>query len=230
MPIRGILNTARSLSYYLRAQEVTANNLANVSSDAFKGDRLTARQLPGQSFAIPVQKTDLGQGVFRQTGRPLDVALDGPGFLVVATGAGERLTRGGSLQIDREGRLADAHGAPLLGADGPIFVAGRDLEVHGDGTVKADGAVVGRLRLVTHEGEPMRKEGHGRFVPQGALEPAIEGVTRVRQGSVEAPNVDPMLSMVDLIEIQRAYAANLDALKAMDGVLGTVVNQVGRVE
>jgi flagellar basal body rod protein FlgG len=51
----------------------------------------------------------------------------------------------------------------------------------------------------------------------------------VRQGAVEEPNMDPLVSMVDLVAIQRAYAANLDALKAMDSVLATVTSEVGKV-
>lgn len=230
MAIRGIVNTARSLGYWLRSQEVTANNLANANSDAFKVDRITARQLPGETFPQAVQRTDLRQGMFRDTGRSLDVALEGPGWLVVQTNAGERLTRGGSLQLDPSGRITDAHGAPVLGAKGPIVAAGGDIELHPDGSVLVDGALVGQLRVVNLPTEQVRKLGEGRYEALAPMQPAAEGALRVRQGSVEEPNVDPLLGMVDLVAIQRAYAANLDALRTMDGVLGTVVNQVGRVE
>jgi flagellar basal body rod protein FlgG len=230
MAIRGIVNTARSLGYYLRSQEVTANNLANVNSDAFKVDRITARQLPGSAFPEAVQRTDLRQGALRETGRPLDLALDGPGYLVVQTEHGERLTRGGSLQLDPSGRLTDAHGAPVLGAKGPIVANGGTIEVHGDGSVRVDGTMVGQLRLVQVPNDQIRKEGAGRYLASGELQPAADASLHVKQGAVEEPNVDPLLGMVDLVAIQRAYAANIDALKALDGVLGTVVNQVGRVE
>ena len=93
MPLPGILNAAHGLSYYARLQEVTANNLANASTDAFKVDRMSGRMLDGQSYPVPVEHLDLTQGAFRQTGRSLDVAIDGPGFLVVKTPAGERLSR-----------------------------------------------------------------------------------------------------------------------------------------
>jgi flagellar basal body rod protein FlgG len=229
MAIRGIVNTARSLGYYLRLQEVTANNVANASTDAFKPDRLVAHQLPGTEHPVPVQVTDLRQGSFRETGRLLDLSLDGPGFFVVRTERGERLTRGGSLRLDGAGRLTDAGGAPLLGEDGPLVLNGARVEVQGDGTVLVDDALVGRLRIVK-SGDPARllKEGGGRFVPAGALHAVAEGVARVRQGAVEESNLDALLSMVDLVNIQRAYAANVNALKTLDGVLGTVVNQVGK--
>ena len=71
-------------------------------------------------------------------------------------------------------------------------------------------------------------EGTGRFLtPDGAKTVAADAVT-VRQGSVEEPNGDGVLAMIDLVTIQRAYAANVDALKALDGVLATVANEVSR--
>jgi flagellar basal body rod protein FlgG len=223
------VDTARSLAYYLRLQEVTANNLANSQTDAFKADRLTAWLVPGSRTPVPVQHLDLQQGAFRDTSRPLDLALDGPGFFVVGTDVGERLTRGGSLQLDPAGRLTDAHGNPLLGVDGPIVIQGSEVEVQGDGTILVDGTAAGRLRMVTvNDPATLLKEGFGRFVAGDPLVPAPEG-TRVRQGAVEEPNMDPLVSMVDLVAIQRAYAANLDALKAMDSVLATVTSEVGKV-
>jgi flagellar basal body rod protein FlgG len=230
MPLAGILNTARSLSFYLKWQEITANNLANANTDAFKVDRLAASRSPGATNAVPVQRTDLSQGRFRDTERALDLAIDGPGFLVVRTDHGERLTRGGSLKLDTDGYLTDSHGAPLLGEGGPILIAGSEVEVQGDGTVLVDGALAGRLRVANVE-EPatLRKEGLGRFIAETPLSPVVEGATRLRQGAIEEPNMDPLLSMVDLITIQRAYSANIDALRTMDGVMGVVTGEVGKV-
>ena len=164
MPIRGIVNTARALSYYLREQEVTANNLANVNTDAFKADRITGRSPAGASYPVPVEKTDLQQGAFRDTQRPLDLSLDGPGFLVVRTEAGERLTRGGSLKLDAAGRLADAHGNLILGDEGPIVLQGSKIEARGDGTLVVDGAIAGKLRI-ENVADPalLQKEGVGRY-------------------------------------------------------------------
>ncbi len=230
MPIQGILNTAHTLSLYQRWQEITANNVANANTDAFKVDRLTAVQVPGSERPVPVQTTDLQQGAFRETGRPLDVALDGPGFLVVRTPQGERLTRGGSLHLDPDGWLVDGQGAPVLGDQGPLALSGSSIEVKGDGSLLVDGAVAGRLRLAeVADPNALVKEGFGRYATSSPLHPAADGAVRVRQGTIEEPNFDPLMSMVDLVTIQRAYAANADALRAIDGVLGTVVNEVGKV-
>ncbi len=230
MPLRGILNAAHGLSYYARLQEVTANNLANVSTDAFKVDRMSGRMLSGESYPVPVEHLDLTQGAFRQTGQSLDVALDGPGFLVVQTANGERLTRGGSLRLDASGQLTDADGNRVMGDKGPILPGIGTVEIQSDGTVLVDGASLDHLRLETvADPAALKKEGTGRFlIPDGAKLIAAAAVT-VRQGSVEEPNSDAVLGMIDLVTIQRAYAANIDALKAMDGVLGTVASEVGRV-
>ena len=230
MPLQGILNSARTLAFYARRQEVTANNLANASSDAFKADRVLAHALPGTSTPVAVQDTDLRQGPFRETARSLDLALDGPGFFVVQTAQGERLTRGGSFRLDTAGRLADSEGNLVLGDGGPLLLEGSKVEVQGDGTVAVDGQSAGRLRIVDVE-DPARltKEGFGRYAPGGEVRPVDEDATHVRQGAVEEANLDPLQSMVDLVTIQRAFAANVDALKAMDSVLGAVTNEVGRV-
>ena len=230
MPLKGIAETARTLSYYTRLQHVVANNLANANTDAFKADRMTAHLLAGSESLIPVQETDFQQGALRETGRPLDLALDGPGFLVVQTENGERLTRSGSLRLDQVGQVIDSLGAPVLGQEGPIVLTGNSVEVLHDGSVLLDGAVVDRLRIETvSDPSTLLKEGHGRFVPAGATEPVAVEQVRVHQGSVEEANLDPILSMVDLVRIQRAYTANVDVLKAMDDVLGSITKDVGTV-
>lgn len=230
MSLRGIVDTGRSLSFHLRLQEITANNLANANTDAFKADRLTAHRVAGSDRLVPVQATDLEQGRLRDTGRTLDVALDGKGFLVVLTDRGERLTRGGSLRLDPAGRLVDPHGDPVLAKDGPVRVDGTAVQIDADGRVLVDGLETARLRLEDAE-DPgtLLKEGFGRFRADGARVPVAPGTLAVRQGAIEDPNVDPVLGMVDLVTLQRAYTANLDALRVMDGVLGSVTNEIGKL-
>jgi flagellar basal-body rod protein FlgF len=230
MPLRGIQNAAHGLSYYSKLQEVVANNLANASTDAFKVDRLTGQMLAGDSYPVPVAHLDLRQGAFRETGRPLDLALDGPGFLVVKTPQGERLIRGGSLRLDAMGQLTDADGNAVLGRKGPIILGTGNLEVQPDGTMLVDGAPLDELRLETiADPSKLRKEGTGRFVPPAGVTLMATDTAQVRQRQIEEPNSDAVLGMIDLVTIQRAYAANVDALKAMDGVLGTITSEVGRV-
>jgi len=229
MTIPGILQTARTLSYYERMQELTANNLANVSTDGFKADRMTARLEAGSSAPIPVTQLDLSQGAFRETGRPLDLGLDGPGFFVVRTPTGERLTRGGGFRLDGAGTLIDLHGDPVLGRRGAIVVTGGTVEVRADGTVVVDGQALDRLRLETAVNPlSLRKEGAGRFVSDSPAVPADLAKLHVRQGAIEEANLSAVHGMVDLVTIQRAYTANVNVLRAMDGVLQLVANEIGR--
>lgn len=230
MPLKGIAETARMLSYYTRMQGVVANNLANVNTDAFKVDRMTARLLNGEESPIPVQLTDFQQGSLRETGRTLDLALDGDGFFVVQSENGERLTRGGSFRLDAGGQLIDSQGAPVLGREGPIMIAGGMVEVLRDGAVMVDGAMVDALRIETVDDLPgLMKEGTGRYVAAGATASVESGTAMVMQGCVEEANLDPVTSMVELVKIQNAYKANVDVLQAMDEVLSSIVNDVGTV-
>ncbi|NOT08726.1 MAG: flagellar hook basal-body protein [Gemmatimonadales bacterium] len=228
MPLRSILQTAHALSYYMRRQEIVANNLANASSTAFKGDRIAAHLSADGPWPEAVASLDLRQGNQRETGRPLDLALEGAGFLVVRTPEGDRLSRGGSLSLDPGGILTDGHGHPVLGQDGPIVLAGTHIKIEADGTVLSGGEPAGRLRLVTvADPATLAKRGSGHFATEAALLPA--DAVMVRQGMLEEANVEPTTGMVDLISIQRAWAANLEVVRTMDSVLGTVTGEVGKV-
>lgn len=230
MPPEGIHALARSLGYYTTAQETMANNLANVSSEAFKAFRITARQDADAPFPVPVQELDLSQGALRQTGRPLDVALDGPGFLVVKTTGGERLFRGGGLELDGVGRLTDRHGDPVLDVDGHIIaLPPGDITIRRDGTLLVDDTPAGQLRIVSAPADQLRKEGQGRYLALAAPRPVEDGLTTVREGMLEEANIDAVRGMMDLLLIQRAYSTNVEAMRTLDGVLGTVVGDVGRV-
>jgi flagellar basal body rod protein FlgG len=233
MGLNAIKSTAQTLAYYTRLQALTANNLANSDTEGFKADFMSARLIGDATYPVPVTKIDLSQGMMTPTGRALDVALEGPGFFVLKTPAGERLSRGGAMALDAGNRLADRHGNLLMGQDGPITIPIRydSLEIQADGDVVVDGTRIDRLRIETvDDSNTLMKEGFGRFIPSTPTREVDLGETFVRQGSVEDSNQDTLRGVTDLVSIQRAYAANVDSLKALDSVLGTVVNEVGKVQ
>ena len=110
-PINGLTRAAHALRYWERRQEVSANNLANANTTGFKAERAFG-QLAGDALTVTNTQTDLRAGALSQTHAPLDLALAGDGFFVVQTAGGERLTRGGTFELDAEGRIADCGGQP----------------------------------------------------------------------------------------------------------------------
>jgi flagellar basal body rod protein FlgG len=220
--------TARALAYYVRREDVAAHNLANVSTDGFKAGRITAHSEASDHAPRAVGTLDMSQGGLRRTERALDLALEGPGFFVVSTPQGERLVRSGAFQLDASGRLSDGSGNAVLGDNGPIMSRGGALEVHEDGTVSSDGAVLDRLRIVVpRDASLLQQEGGGRFAAADLVEAPSTG-TRVRSGSLEDANTETVSGLVDLISIQRAYSANIKTMQAMDDVLRITVNEIGR--
>lgn len=225
----GMNSAASALRYWERRQEVAANNLANVSTDGFKAERVFAR-LMSDGTPVADAATDFRGGTIRPTGTPLDIAQDGPGFLVVETPAGERFTRGGSFSLDESGRIVDANGHALLGEGGPIVVPNKGaLTIDRAGAVKVDGREVGRIRVETVAANArLAHEGGTLFVPDASRQPLGAESRTVHQGALEDSNVDSMGSMVDMISVQRAYAAVQKAVTTLDTVRGLISNELGK--
>jgi flagellar basal-body rod protein FlgG len=227
--------------------EVLANNLANVSTSGFKRDDVAypaallplPMPLPGLAAAPnplttvtdPVGWTDFSQGPIRTTGRSLDVALSGSGFLVVDTPAGPRYTRGGSLEVSRDGTLSLPGLGQVAGESGAIAVRSNDVTISPDGQVRDGDRVVGRLRIVDFP-QPYRlvKEAGGLFAPvDPRVEPQPAEGTDVVGGALEASNVDAVRTMVSIIELHRLYEAYQRMIQAADETDGQAVNEIGRV-
>jgi flagellar basal body rod protein FlgG len=230
--------SAAALKYWEQRQNIASSNIANVSTDGFKGQRAFA-QLMGES-ASPVIRTstDMSVGPMSSTGAPLDLAIQGQGFFVVKTAAGERLTRGGSMQISAQGQLVDSTGDPLLGeqdaaggAAGPITIptGTAHLTIDAGGAVIADGKQVARLRLEqAPAGAAPQHDTNGLFIPSAAMTDVPVAQRTVRQGMIEQSNVSPVGSMVDMIAIQRAYANVQKVLTTMDAAREIATTEIGK--
>lgn len=230
MEPKGLVNGANALRYWQARQQVVANNLANAETHGFKGERVFARLL-GDKVA-PEAATDFRQGALTPTERPLDVALEGDGFFVVQTEAGERLSRGGSLRLDDGGRIVDGLGNVLLGEHGPMVVpqGSGEVTIGESGEVQVDGVRLDRLRVeLPGQGTNLFHEAGALFRAEGEMTSIEAADRRVRQGHLEASNVGTLDSMVDMINIQRAYAAVHNSLQVADGVMDTIANQIGRL-
>jgi flagellar basal body rod protein FlgG len=231
-----------ALRYWERRQEVVANNLANVSTDGFKGERVFARMLSDNSPS-PETATDLRSGSLRNTSNPLDIGLMGDGFLVVQTPTGERLSRGGAMRLDTQNFLVDQNGNQVLGEHGPIQIPAEvgSVEIDRGGVIRsAPGAdkmgrydgerrVLGTLRMEsTPAGAPLTHEGNSYFLPPTGRAPLASAKRDVRQGFVEDSNVAATDAIVEMITIQRHFALAQKAITTLDESRGKAVNDLGR--
>lgn len=222
----------------LEQQAVVSHNLANAATPGFRAQLAVLRAEPvggeGQATrTLAVATTpgaDFSPGPMTATGRELDVAIAGDGWLAVQAADGsEAYTRRGDLQLDASGMLS-VQGRPVIGVGGPLTVPlGSSVSIGSDGTLSAIGegqspdtiAEVGRLKLVSAApGVLVRGEdGLFRFQPDaggaGAALPADENV-RVATGALEGSNVSPTAAMVAMIDNARRYDMQMKVLGSAD--------------
>lgn len=229
MKTDGIASAAHALRYWERRQEVASNNLANVNTTGFKGERVFAR-LVGDGVPVPDAATDFTAGSYETTGNPLDVATRGQDYFVVNTANGERWSRGGAWSVDAQGYLADTTGNRLLGEKGAIKVAGSAVAIDRSGWVVVDNIKIDRLRIEKPAaGAVLQHEGGTHFVPDAGKQAVAYADRDIRQGELEGSNVNTLSSLVELISIQRNFADAQKVLSTLDGIRSTIVNELGKV-
>jgi flagellar basal-body rod protein FlgF len=222
----------------MRRLEVTTQDLANVNTSGYKGQRLAFREVlaqgvppqerPGGWVAVGDQRTRLGPGEIHTTANPFNLALETDGFFVVQTARGERYTRNGSFTLRSDGTVVTPDGDALLGEGGPIQIVGGRMDVAVDGTVRSEEGEVGRIRVVRFA-DPAQavKEGASLFRSvAGNVELAPD--VRVLQGSLEQSNVSPIDGMVSLISLNRQFEAYERAMKLMDSVTERLLSDGAR--
>jgi flagellar basal-body rod protein FlgF len=209
------------------SQRAHANNLANVNTTGFKRDFAQARSMPvfGESYPTRAYAmaerpgTDLSAGTLMDTGRKLDIAVEGDGWLAIQNDQGEEVfTRTGSLQIDVNGLMRLPGGEPVLGNGGPIALPPfENVEIGADGTVSIvpvggpPGALVevDRLKLVSPPADALEKglDGFMRRKPGqaiGGVEPPNADL-RVASGFLESSNVNAVEEMISNLQLSRQY-------------------------
>jgi flagellar basal-body rod protein FlgF len=210
---KGIYSATSGAVAMERALDVTAQNVANASTVGYRARRLSfSETLAGTIDAAAVKAEepviDSSPGAVQVTEQPLDVAIEGAGYLVVESDRGPLLTRAGNLHVRSDGVLADASGLPILGRDGPIELPPEATDVHiaSDGTVSANGAAVGRLLVVNADDTTLVAEGD-HLRPREGTDLAEADDPMLRTGALEKPNFDVVEGMVDLIRASRSYEA-----------------------
>lgn len=207
------------------AQTAHANNLANVNTTAFKSDFAAARSmpvffgegLPTQAFnMVERPATDMAHGALQQTGRDLDIAIQGDGYLVVQTEDGsEAYTRNGHLYVDSVGVMRTGSGLPVVGNGGPVVVPpNTKIELGIDGTVSviaagqevAAPATIDRIKLVNPDAATLSKSEDGLFRQldnPDILAPDAE--VRIASGFLEASNVNAVHELTSMLTLARQY-------------------------
>jgi flagellar basal-body rod protein FlgF len=173
---------------------------------------------------------DFSTGSLRQTGRSLDVALAGDGFLVVQTPRGERYTRDGALTLDVNGQLVTAQGDLVVGEGGPITVTPGEVSIGEDGRLKVAGQELGRLKLVRFQTPrtALSKEGDSLFVATGSEQPQEATQTLVQQGMLESSNVNPVGEMAALMQNNREFEALQRSVTLLMS-MRKIATEIGRI-
>ncbi|WP_022850958.1 flagellar hook-basal body protein [Limisalsivibrio acetivorans] len=204
--LQGLYSASTAINAYQKVQSVTANNIANVNTGGFQAGRTTLADLPTGGVRVNSVVTDDTPGYLMNTNRPLDIAIDGPGYFRVENDSGQDLTRSGSFRMDEEGNLVDPGGSVLAYDIGP---ADR-VEIDNEGNIFADGDLKGQVEIVDRFGEPVDNRQY-----------------ELRTGMLEASNVDMAREIVDSVITLGGYKSNITMAQSNDEMLGTIINMVG---
>ncbi len=233
-----------------REMEIIANNMANMSTTAFKSERpVFQAYLMGTGETATVDPTDGGDvafvqdyGILRdtssgsltQTGNPYDLALQGDGFFVVQTPDGDRYTRNGHFTIDPAGKIVTREGLAVLNASGQPITVPKDSNppvIAGDGTVTVDGLQVGKLRLVEFGNlQQLRKEGDSLWSSMDGNQPQDAKATQVQQGMIEGSNVQPVIEMTRMIDVSRTYQSTQRMIEQQQQLEQTAIQKLASVQ
>jgi len=218
-----------------REMQIVANNIANAATTGFRSEGLIFSEFVrpmerGASLSMGqgnVRNTSFVQGALTQTNGTFDLAIEGDGFFLVQTPAGERLTRAGAFSPSAEGDLVSYDGYRVLDAGGaPIFVPpGADIAISPDGTLSADGNPLGQIGLVLPvDRKEMVREDGVMFRADAGIEPSDNA--KILQGFVENSNVNPIAQIARMIEVQRAYELGQSFLKTEDERVRTAMKSL----
>ncbi|MGH9467395.1 MAG: flagellar hook-basal body protein [Terriglobales bacterium] len=242
----GVYAACSALIARMHQLDVLANNLANANTTGYMGESqfyraLTAatgnqplgalNQAVNQFGVLSGQQLNFNPGTYQNTGNPLDVAIQGPGFLTVQTPAGLAYTRAGNLRIGEKGELLSSQGDPILGQDAkgklaPISLPSGKIAISSNGTISVDGALAGTLHLVEFTSQAqVTPLGNAYFTTPGAN---VQTATHssVSAGELENSNVNPIQAETDLITLQRHF----DMLERALQIFNTDFNEPATTE
>ena len=230
-----------------RRMDVVANNMANMSTAGFKRERPVFREYVERateanpdvarptSFVLDYGAMhDTAAGAFQATSNPLDVMIDGPGYLSVEGPGGERgYTRAGFVKINDAGQLTTAAGQLLMGEGGKPIVVPPDqmdgLAIGADGTVASKTGPLGRLTVTVFDNEAaLSQRGDGVMTGEGGRELAA-AETKLKTGGIEGSNVEPIVETTQMVEILRAYQTSAKIAQDMDDMRRRAIERLAKL-
>ncbi|NMM76303.1 flagellar biosynthesis protein FlgF [Rhodococcus sp. SRB_17] len=214
----------------LRAQQVHANNLANLQTSGFRADLelATSQSVDGFGYdarhmsQLQANAVNTRAGTLAPTGRDLDAAISGEGFFTVAHGNGEAYTRSGAFALDSSGTLT-LNGRAVIGDGGPIVLppASR-IAIGADGTISVQPngqetmQPVDRLKLVKPAANDLTKNEAGLIVGRAGVALPADDTVQVRSGHLESSNVSAVEEMVATMTLSRDFEFHMKLFKAAD--------------
>ncbi len=244
---RMIYTAMSGAKHTLEQQATVSHNLANASTtgfraqiDAFRAVPVEGAPLPTRAFVVDsTAGTDFRAGVIQQTGRPLDVAVEGDGWFAVQAGDGsEAYTRNGSLEVSPNGILQTRDGKPVLGDGGPITIPpDNEITIGADGSMSASQPdqpgvvnVVAQLKLVNPPEAELVRGDDGLFRVRGGAPAQADPNVRVAGGYLEGSNVNVVDQMVQMISLARQFEMQtrmLSTAEQNDRAAAQVLGRVG---
>lgn len=226
--------SVNAMQTLMKRQTAIANNMANSDTVGFKADMISAEAKylngPGHdSRAMSVERdmqADMNAGAVTQTGRPLDIALEGDAMIAVQAADGkEAYSRRGDLRIAASGTMVTGDGFPVLGESGPVTVPPSErVDISADGTVffvpqggdPTQPQELGKIKLVSMTGTALSKGPDTLFhvLDDGTL--PVDENARVISGALEGSNVNMTAALVDMIETSRAWETQAKLLRSAD--------------
>lgn len=228
---RLIYTAMTGAKHILEQQATTAHNLANATTTGFKAQVDSFRAVPVLGDGLPTRAfvvdatvgTDFKSGTIEHTGRELDVAIQGNGWIAVQRPDGsEGYTRNGALKINENGQLQTANGLNVLGDGGPISIPpnvtisiGKDGTVSSVNNLTAPGAttIIGRLKLTNPPAASLKRAEDGVFVSNNGQPAPLDPNVTVAGGALEASNVNVVETMVNMISLARQFEMQMKMLE-----------------
>jgi flagellar basal-body rod protein FlgF len=215
-----------------------ANNLANISTTGFKAEHLYSAMKERQSqesarsaLGITSITRDLAQGTLQTTGNPLDAAIEGDGFFAIGQNDGTTTyTRNGSFVLNKNKELVTKSGQKVLGESGPLVVNGAQINIDPDGTIRVDGNIAGKLKIVSFTSPAQLIRGaDGQYSDDGRAGLQKGDANRISGGYLEGSNVNAMKEMVEMIDGHRSFEAYQKIIQTMSDLDKLSTSKIGRL-